>query len=151
MWTESGNLKQLLLYPYFYIEYLAYLDSQWMLISVSAITYHPGMFLSLDFVWEYWIELIAMELPCIRFTCLNKIFCRVAQGFMTGCIYGVWLRGPLWVGPLFSKPILNELVCKFHIMQSNFHLSYIMMVFIDLYYCLSMLACCISFPFSNSI
>ena len=43
-------------------------------------------------VGEYWIELIAIELPCIVLTFPTQIFCRGISGFVAGCLSCVWGR-----------------------------------------------------------
>ena len=43
----------------------------WLLVSVPAIAHLPGIYLSRYFISEHWkhlIELVAMELACIRFS-----------------------------------------------------------------------------------
>ena len=47
------------------------------------------MFLNLNLLWEYHIELIGMELHGIVFTFPTRI-CRGVSGFASGCTCGVW-------------------------------------------------------------
>ena len=53
----------------------------------------PWMFLPLDFLFEYWIELDYSGLLYVRFTFSMRIFCRGVPGFATDCPCGVWCRG----------------------------------------------------------
>ena len=53
---------------------------------------------------------------CIELTCPSRKFCRSHSPFVTDCPWGVWGHGltigPLYIGALFGKSILNQLVFK---------------------------------------
>ena len=44
------------------------------------------MFLSTDFLWEYWIELVAIELACIKFTFPTRVIIRGVSDLVTGSV-----------------------------------------------------------------
>ena len=72
----------------------------------------PRMFLSLDLLWEYWIQHGANG-PLYVTSCYSTwIFCRGVSGFATDCPCDVWCRGLttclLHVGPPFGNRILNN-------------------------------------------
>ena len=72
----------------------------------------PRMFLSLDLLWEYWIQHGANG-PLYVTSCYSTwIFCRGISGFATDCPCDVWCRGLttclLHVGPPFGNRILNN-------------------------------------------
>ena len=72
----------------------------------------PRMFLSLDLLWEYWIQHGANG-PLYVTSCYSTwIFCRGVSGFATDCPCDVWCRGLttclLHVGPPFGTRILNN-------------------------------------------
>ena len=72
----------------------------------------PRMFLSLDLLWEYWIQHGANG-PLYVTSCYSTwMFCRGVSGFATGCPCDVWCRGLticlLHVGPPFGNRILNN-------------------------------------------
>ena len=54
--------------------------------SASTFTHSQMMFLTLDSLWDYRIELVAMGLPCIVFTFPTKIFCQGVSGFVNGFV-----------------------------------------------------------------
>ena len=72
----------------------------------------PRMFLSLDLLWEYWIQHGANGPLYVTSSCSTWIFCRGVSGFATDCPCGVWCRGLttclLHVGPPFGNRILNN-------------------------------------------
>ena len=72
----------------------------------------PRMFLSLDLLWEYWIQHGANGPLYVTFSCSIWIFCRGVSGFATDCPCGVWCRGLticlLHVGQPFGNRILNN-------------------------------------------
>ena len=91
----------------------------------SCICHHnfTGIFLAMDFLWDYWIEIVSVGLPCMRFTFLTGIICNAVASLD-------WLSLP-WndytlpcVGPVFGAAILNYLACKFDIMENNFSFLY---------------------------
>ena len=53
--------------------------------------YTPPMVLGTFF--ENWIEPVAIEVPCIRFSFPTGIICRVVSGVVTGCLCVVSCRG----------------------------------------------------------
>ena len=68
--------------------------------------------LSLDLLWEYWIQHGANG-PLYVTSCYSTwIFCRGVSGFATDCPCDVWCRGLttclLHVGPPFGNRILNN-------------------------------------------
>ena len=71
----------------------------------------PRMFLSLDLLWEYRIQLGANGPLYVTSSYSTWIFCRGVSGFPTDCPCGVWCRGLttclLHVGPPFGNRILN--------------------------------------------
>ena len=72
----------------------------------------PSLFLSLDLLWEYWIQHGANG-PLYVTSCYSTwIFCRGVSGFATDCPCDVWCRGSttclLHVGPPFGNRILNN-------------------------------------------
>ena len=44
------------------------------------------------YIWEYWIEIVTMDLLFIRFVILSEMICRGDCGFATGWPCGVWFR-----------------------------------------------------------
>ena len=72
----------------------------------------PRMFLSLDLLWEYRIQLGADGPLYVTSGYSTWIFCRGVSGFATDCPCGVWCRGLttclLHVGPPFGNRILNN-------------------------------------------
>ena len=88
------------------------------------------MFLHSDCVWEYRIELAAMELPCIRLTFRPRVFCRDASGFVieSECS-ALWCLVPSNTCLLrlcrshFWQIYFKDLLCKFCRMIFFFHLS----------------------------
>ena len=86
-----------------------YLDTKYL---VFYNTSPPRMFLSLDLLWEYWIQYDANG-PLYVTSCYSTwIFCRGVSGFATDCPCDVWCRGLttclLHVGPPFGNRILNN-------------------------------------------
>ena len=93
-------------------------------ISSRSILFHR---LLPNYIDQYeWLEiaaiiasLVVMELLGIKSTFPTRIICRGVSGFMTSCSCGVWFSEltvcPLYVGPLFHKAVLDELVCKFNL------------------------------------
>ena len=81
-------------------------------IWCSTIPHLPGCFLSLDLLWEYWIQHGANRPLYVTSSCSTWIFCRGVSGFATDCLCGVWRRGLttclLHVGPPFGNRILNN-------------------------------------------
>ena len=75
-------------------------------------TWSPRMFLSLDLLWEYWIQHGANGPLYVTSSYSTWIFCRGVSGFATDCPCGVWCRGLttclLHVGPPFGNRILNN-------------------------------------------
>ena len=120
-------------------------DMEWLIhckyTIVSAITQLPRLFLLPRLLWEYRVELITMELPCIVFIFPAKIFCRSVSGFVTGCLCGVWggrlTSSSLWacVG-IFAN--LNKLICMFDRMENSFSL---LCKYIDIFYHLPTSVC----------
>ena len=70
------------------------------------------MFLSLDLLWEYWIQHGANGPLYVTSYYSTWIFCRGVSGFATDCPCDVWCRGLttclLHVGPPFGNRILNN-------------------------------------------
>ena len=70
----------------------------------------PRMFLSLDLLWEYWIQHGANGPLYVTSSYSTWIFCRGVSGFATDFPCGVWCRGLttclLRVGPPFGNRIL---------------------------------------------
>ena len=60
-------------------------SSQHEYLVYSSVTHLPGVFLPSDFLREYQIELIAMELPCSYLPNQLMIFCSEVPGSVTGC------------------------------------------------------------------
>ena len=86
-----------------------YFDTRYL---VFYNTSPPRMFLSLDLLWEYWIQHGANG-PLYVTSCYSTwIFCRGVSGFATDCPCDVWCRGLttclLHVGPPFGNRILNN-------------------------------------------
>ena len=86
-----------------------YFDTKYL---VFYNTSPPRMFLSLDLLWEYWIQYDANG-PLYVTSCYSTwIFCRGVSGFATDCPCDVWCRGLttclLHVGPPFGNRILNN-------------------------------------------
>ena len=86
----------------------------------------PRMFLSLDLLWEYRIQLGANGPLYVTSSYSTWIFRRGVSGFATECPCGVWCRGLttclLHVGPPFGNRILNNsLGCRFDIMDNEFY------------------------------
>ena len=86
-----------------------YFDTRYL---VFYNTSPPRMFLSLDLLWEYWIQHGANG-PLYVTSCYPTwIFCRGVSGFATDCPCDVWCRGLttclLHVGPPFGNRILNN-------------------------------------------
>ena len=80
--------------------------------NVFYNTSPPRMFLSLDLLWEYWIQYDANG-PLYVTSCYSTwIFCRGVSGFATDCPCDIWCRGLttclLHVGPPFGNRILNN-------------------------------------------
>ena len=96
-----------------------YFDTRYL---VFYNTSPPRMFLSLDLLWEYWIQHGANG-PLYVTSCYSTwIFCRGVSGFATDCPCDIWCRGLttclLHVGPPFRNRILNQqLGCRFDIMD----------------------------------
>ena len=72
----------------------------------------PRMFLCLDLLWEYRIQLGANGPLYVTSSYSTWIFCRGVSGFATDCPCGVWCRGLttclLHVGPPFWNRIWNN-------------------------------------------
>ena len=86
-----------------------YFDTRYL---VFYNTSPPRMFLSLDLLWEYWIQHGANG-PLYVTSCYSTwIFCRGVSGFATDCPCDVWCRGLttclLHAGPPFGNRILNN-------------------------------------------
>ena len=86
-----------------------YFDTRYL---VFYNTSPPRMFLSLDFLWEYWIQHGANGPLYVTPSYSTWIFRRGVSGFATDCPCGVWCRGLttclLHVGPPFGNRILNN-------------------------------------------
>ena len=86
-----------------------YFDTKYL---VFYNTSPPRMFLSLDLLWEYWIQYDANGPLYVTSCCSTWIFCRGVSGFATDCPCDVWCRGLttclLHVGPPFGNRILNN-------------------------------------------
>ena len=112
-----------------------------------ATTHITGVRLSSDLLCEYWIEIVAMEPPCIIFTFLIRINYRGVLSFVAGCSCGVWCRGlttcTLCVGQLSGKVVLSELVCN-TVANIVFIITFIVYEFIDIY------SLILSFQYRNS-
>ena len=98
----------------------------------------PRMFLSLDLLWEYWIQHGANG-PLYVTSCYSTwIFCRGVSGFATDCPCDVWCRGLttclLHVGPPFGNRILNN-SCRFDIIdyESYFFVFWHMQLYMSWY------------------
>ena len=98
----------------------------------SSVTHLPGVFLPSDFLWEYQIELVAMELPCFGFTFPTSLWYSAAR-FQAWWLVALPVYAP-YVGTFFDKSILNKLVCKFdRIENSSFVLcKYTLIAIIDI-------------------
>ena len=55
-------------------------------------THLPMKCLPSDLLWEYRIEVVFMERPCIMLTFLTRMVCRGVSSFVTGCPCCVWDR-----------------------------------------------------------
>ena len=51
----------------------------WRLLVVYLQSHIPEMCLSSELLWEHWIELVAMELHCIRIKFSARIFWGIPQ------------------------------------------------------------------------
>ena len=114
-----------------------YFDTRYL---VFYNTPPPRMFLSLDLLWEYWIQHGANG-PLYVTSCYSTwIFCRGVSGFATDCPCDVWCRGLttclLHVGPPFGNRILKQqLGCRFDIMdyESYFFVFWHMQLYMSWY------------------
>ena len=66
-----------------------------------------GMFLSWDLLCKHWIELVTMDLPCIKLIFSTRIFFRGVSCCVTGCPccvrYRVLSTCPMFVGADLAK------------------------------------------------
>ena len=114
-----------------------YFDTRYL---VFYNTSPPRMFLSLDLLWEYWIQHGANG-PLYVTSCYSTwIFCRGVSGFATDCPCDVWCRGLttclLHVGPTFRKSnSKQQLGCRFDIMdyESYFFVFWHMQLYMSWY------------------
>ena len=84
----------------------------WFIPQVFITNLKVRMFLSLDLLWEYWIQHGANGPLYVTSSYSTWLFCRGVSGFATDCPCGVWCRGLttclLHVGPPFGNRILNN-------------------------------------------
>ena len=100
---------------YIFQQYIIYISYYTPPVDVSL----------LNFVWEYWSELFAINPLCNRFTFPIRIICKGVSG---GYLFGAADLPPLYIVVLFYKVILNELVWKVDIVEKEGPFYYVYMI-----------------------
>ena len=99
-----------------------------------------GMFLSWDLLCKHWLELVAMDLPCIKLIFSTRILFRGVSCCVTGCLFCVRYRVlstcPMYVGARLAK--LFYMTTNLLVWYSGIWFAFVIYIYVCVCICVCM-------------